>query len=127
MIIRRSQERIEETTTAIANPDSPDIFLETDKEEAFLNEALKFNRMFGGPTGSTNISKKLTTFAGIKNIQKDSIYENIQDPIPRKKNRRPQAANPDERRLSQLSLGKELALSRFTNLKMQWTMQAQRD
>lgn len=89
-----------------------------------VEQALKFNQILGGPTGSSNLSRNLNMFSGLKNMQKDSIFEKMQETaIERKKLRRPHAENAEERRLSQLSLGRELVLSRFTNLKMQWTMQ----
>ena len=61
-------------------------------------------------------------YAGYRHIHKDSIPAfDLSQAEPPSENRRPHVSGA-ERRFSMMSFGKELVLSRFTNLKMQWTM-----
>ena len=64
--------------------------------------------------------------SGLKRYQQDMFFDNLGEETSHEKRqkRRPHATRGKERRYSLVSLGKELVLSQFTNLKMQWTMEA---
>lgn len=62
-------------------------------------------------------------FSGHRNIHQNALAPTFeQRPGAEVLQRRPHVSGR-ERRFSQMSFGKEMVLSRFTNLKMQWTME----
>ena len=66
-------------------------------------------------------SKCHVVFSGHRNIHQNALGENMEK-RSEEMHRRPHVSGR-ERRFSQMSFGKEMVLSRFTNLKMQWTME----
>lgn len=68
-------------------------------------------------------SKVYSVFSGYRHIHQNALAPTFeQRPGAEVLHRRPHVSGR-ERRFSQMSFGKEMVLSRFTNLKMQWTME----
>ena len=68
-------------------------------------------------------SKVYSVFSGYRHIHQNALAPTVeQRPGAEVMQRRPHVSGR-ERRFSQMSFGKEMVLSRFTNLKMQWTME----
>ena len=67
--------------------------------------------------------KKISAYAGMQNMNSEVIIESCFDKEEESRPRRRPHVNGMERRLSQECLGKEIVLSRFSKLRMQWTMQ----
>ena len=102
-------------------PENPD---EDNNREHFVNTLNLYsaisNPFFGG--GS---EKNMTALTGMDNVKSELVRDSYANggKQARLYKRRPNINRPEERRFSQESLGKEIVLSSFSKMKMQWIVE----
>ena len=79
------------------------------------------NPFFGGRSTEQN----MTVLTGMNNVKSELVRESYSngDKAAKLYKRRPNISRPHERRISQESLGKEIVLSNFSRMKMQWIVE----
>ncbi len=91
-------------------------------EEA-IGEALNIYSGGSGIRGDRNgLQKQMSKVSGVRNFTAESMLMAEEREVKKPK-RRPHVSGKFERRYSQMSLGKELVLSKVSTLKMVWSME----
>jgi hypothetical protein len=91
-------------------------------EEA-IGEALNIYSGGSGIRGDRNgLQKQMSKVSGVRNFTAESMLMSEEREVKKPK-RRPHINGKFERRYSQMSLGKELVLSKVSTLKMVWSME----
>lgn len=96
--------------------------VEDANEEQEIANALDMYTSGASPFFERKEDKRITALTGIQTYKSGIVLDNLREDKNMYRRRRMPLLNSNVRRYSQVSLGKELVLSKWSRLKMQWTM-----